>query len=164
MAGHLVSWRVVEGDIELQLPLDAQDIAITEHQEEDGSVWFEVQFWNPHAVYRALPDNLDLADLAARVGAREQVFPGGVNLEVVPELGVTDELRVRVHERGVGETAACGSGALAVAAVAWKLGGGARIGVTMSGGRLEIQRTSEGGITLRGAAKLGPQRSLQELL
>ncbi|MGB0954167.1 MAG: hypothetical protein ACPG31_13175, partial [Planctomycetota bacterium] len=68
------------------------------------------------------------------------------------------------EERGVGETAACGSGALAVAAVAWELGADDRIGVSMPGGRLEVERGREGEIRLRGAARTEPGKSLSELL
>jgi diaminopimelate epimerase len=46
--------------------------------------------------------------------------PADVNVEVVQRLG-PQHLRMRVHERGVGETQSCGTGACAavVAAAGW---------------------------------------------
>lgn len=164
MSGHRVDWRRVAGGFELDIPLLASELAIEEHKTADGDSWFQVEFWNPHAVFAAKPEGQSLADFAASVSQRKNIFPHGVNVEVVPELGRSEELSMRVFERGVGETEACGSGALAVAAVAWQLGAEARIGVKMAGGRLEIQRTSSGHIRLRGAAHVGAPLSLRELL
>ncbi|ASR54303.1 diaminopimelate epimerase [Cellulomonas sp. CW35] len=81
-----------------------------------------VDVGNPHSVL-ALPDTavLDAADLvtAPRV---EPVPPYGTNVELVVPLGesvvdgsLTGRLRMRVHERGVGETRSCGTGAVAAA-------------------------------------------------
>ena len=164
MSGHGVDWRRIAGGFELDIPLLASDLAIVEHPTAAGDPWFQVDFWNPHAVFSSKPEGQSLAEFAAGVAARKDLFPRGVNVEVVPALGRSEELQMRVFERGVGETAACGSGALAVAAVAWLLGGGARIGLQTAGGRVEIQRTESGHIRLRGAATVGPPRCLQELL
>ena len=51
-----------------------------------------------------------------------------------------DAVKMRVHERGAGETLACGTGACAVA-VAARLVGGAdeRVTVTLPGGDLKIE-------------------------
>lgn len=183
MAGEVVDWKRCDSGFELELPLRADEMKIREHVEAgpDGSAgdsvggpgdassaadqpWFQVEFWNPHAVFRSKPTGQCLADFAASVAARVDLFPQGVNVEVVPELGQSDELSMRVFERGVGETAACGSGALAVAAVAWKLGAGPCVGIQMKGGRLEVEQAESRRIRLRGAAKVGPPQSLQELL
>ncbi len=163
MAQQRVAWRSCAAGIELSLPLCVDDLAITEHRDSDGEPWFQVDFWNPHAVFKHKPEHLSLADFAAHVSTRTDLFPHGVNVEVVPELGESDELQMRVLERGVGETEACGSGALAVAVVAWRLGGGELIGVNMAGGRLEIERTDEAQIRLRGAASVGLPLSVHEL-
>lgn len=164
MAGHCVDWRRIAGGYELDIPLRAEQIVIEERMDQNGDPWFQVEFWNPHAVFSKLPDGQSLADFAASVSARRDIFPHGVNVEVVPQLGHSEELQMRVFERGVGETAACGSGALAVAAVAWRLGADHCVGVQMSGGRLEVQQAERGHIRLRGAAKVGPPQSLRELL
>lgn len=74
-------------------------------------------------------------------------FPEGVNLEVVRSLG-DSRLEMRVHERGVGETRSCGTGAVAVAAAAG-YGAGRETGtwsVDVPGGRLSV--TLDGGTSL----------------
>ena len=164
MSGHGVDWRRISCGFEIDIPLRAEEVRIEEFMGQDGKPWFQVEFWNPHAVFSGLPEGQDLAEFAASVSARRDLFPHGVNVEVVPALGRSEDLQMRVFERGVGETAACGSGALAVAAVAWQLGAGSCVGVKMAGGRLELQRTESGHIRLRGAAQVGPPQSLRELL
>jgi diaminopimelate epimerase len=60
----------------------------------------------------------------ARLGPsieRHERFPKRTNIEFV-EVGGTDRARVRVWERGVGETAACGTGACAALVAAQRLG------------------------------------------
>jgi diaminopimelate epimerase len=70
------------------------------------------------------PDQLRGADqIVAKIGAYFQtceLFPDRVNVEFVEYLS-EDRVKVRVWERGVGETLACGSGACAVFAVISKL-------------------------------------------
>ena len=67
------------------------------------------------------------------------VFPRRVNAEFVQVIS-PNELRMRVWERGSGETLACGTGACAVT-VAGVLGGMSerRVGIELLGGRLEIE-------------------------
>ncbi len=98
-----------------------------------------VSMGNPHLVVRLDADEpltaFPLEDLAA--AARDGAgFPGGVNVEVVRWSG-GDRASARVHERGVGETRSCGSGACAVAA-ALIAGAGApeTLTVEMPGGEL----------------------------
>jgi len=78
---------------------------------------------NPHTVV-AVPrlDELAAVDLT-RAPEVEPVPPAGTNVEVVVPLGEEEgpdgrpvgRLRMRVHERGVGETQSCGTGACAAA-------------------------------------------------
>ncbi len=73
---------------------------------------------NPHAVI-AVPDveHLEDADLAVAPFV-EPVPPNGANVELVVELdveGSRGRARMRVFERGVGETRSCGTGACAAA-------------------------------------------------
>lgn len=69
---------------------------------------------NPHAV--AFVASLHAAGSLARAPevSPEHLFPDGVNVEFVEEIS-PGHLRMRVHERGVGETMSCGTGACAVA-------------------------------------------------
>jgi diaminopimelate epimerase len=98
---------------------------------------------NPHLVC-PLPAGvaLDDLDLTRQPGFDAALFPAGVNIEFVvpaePVAGADVHVRMRVHERGSGETLSCGSGALAVAAVALadaRLEAGT-VAVDLPGGRL----------------------------
>lgn len=102
---------------------------------------------NPHAVLEV--EEVDRADVA-RIGAalqRHAVFPQSVNVGFAQVLSPT-HLRLRVHERGVGETLACGSGACAAVAVLARQGrvDAARgVCVDLPGGRLTIRQDGRTG-------------------
>jgi diaminopimelate epimerase len=82
----------------------------------EGTDYHLVDVGNPHAVTRVdTLDDIDVTTVGARVG-RDASFPNGANVEFISVAdGVVD---MRVWERGVGETLACGSGMVAAAAVA----------------------------------------------
>ena len=93
---------------------------------------------NPHAVY--VCDEIDSLDLERMGPAFEthQRFPDRVNSEFVQVLD-RKHLRMRVWERGSGETWACGTGATACAVAAMMLGlAEDRVEVQLKGGTLEI--------------------------
>ncbi len=95
-----------------------------------------VDMGNPHGVLFGCDASMDVV---RAVTAETAVFPRGVNVEMVRVEG--DGFRVRVHERGVGWTQACGTGACAVAAAAVREGlarAGAPVRVTLDGGDLSI--------------------------
>ena len=98
---------------------------------------------NPHLVCR-LPAGTDLStlDLHAAPGFDPKVFPHGVNVEFVAPVSSGDgpHVRMRVYERGSGETLSCGSGALAVGAVALRDAGldSGTVIVDVPGGRLTV--------------------------
>jgi diaminopimelate epimerase len=77
----------------------------------------DVSMGNPHSVAFVDTDldALDLPAMASEISARGK-FEHGVNVEVARVLG--DAVDMRVFERGVGETLACGTGACAVAVAA----------------------------------------------
>jgi diaminopimelate epimerase len=63
-----------------------------------------------------------------------------------------DEIRVRIWERGVGETLGCGSGAAAVAVLANRAGWvDAEVNVVSKGGALQV-RPQPDGVVLTGQA------------
>ncbi len=80
-----------------------------------------VDVGNPHRVVAlASPDELEALDLASQPQV-EPPPPEGANVEFVVALGESADgsrgrVRMRVHERGAGETRSCGTGACAVAA------------------------------------------------
>jgi len=96
-----------------------------------------VDMGNPHLVMFG-PD-LDDVDVAG-IGAHLQtVYPGGINVEFITSGEVPDTLVLRVFERGVGETQACGTGSAAAAAAAHSWGlVGRHVAVRNPGGTLEV--------------------------
>jgi diaminopimelate epimerase len=101
-----------------------------------------ISMGNPHLVCLTdLPvGDLDLTGLPA---VDPRMFPDGVNVEVVnvlPAGPAGPHVRMRVHERGVGETRSCGTGACAVAAATLAAAGQAAGTVTVDvpGGQLEV--------------------------
>lgn len=110
---------------------------------------------NPHLVC-PLPPDLELAglDLTGPPVVDAGLFPDGVNVELTEQVA-PDLLRMRVHERGVGETRSCGSGACAAAAATRHAAGrtGGVVTVDTPGGRLVVT-LSAGGCVLTGPAVL----------
>jgi diaminopimelate epimerase len=111
---------------------------------------------NPHAV--AFVDDLaDAGDLfCAPIVEPPQVFPQGVNVEFVVARG-PQHVAMRVHERGVGETRSCGTGACAVmVAAARRDGATAPVGyrVDVPGGSLRVTQLADGRVEMAGPAKL----------
>ena len=115
-----------------------------------------VDMGNPHAV--AYVDDLAEAGALTEEPAYDRdVYPEGVNVEFVERVGER-HVRMRVHERGSGETWSCGTGACAVM-VATALEDGAGAGapaytVDLPGGTLEIEWTADGRVLMSGPAEL----------
>lgn len=114
-----------------------------------------VSMGNPHGVIfvDSLVD-LDVEQLGAAMTAHE-FFPERANIGFCQ---IVDEhfVRLRVYERGVGETLACGTGACA-AVVAAHLKGhvNGRVKVSLPGGKLRIQWSGKGQpVTMSGDANL----------
>ena len=119
-----------------------------------GEVHFgAVSMGNPHAV--VFVDDVRATDLAAlgpAVQARSE-FPEGVNVGIAQVLA-PDRIRLRVYERGAGETLACGSGACAAVAVGIRQNRLARsVDVELPGGTLHVEwPDDEGPLTMSGPA------------
>ena len=97
-----------------------------------------VSMGNPHAVIEV--DDVDRAPVERLGPALQQggAFPNSANIGFAQVLG-QGRVRLRVFERGVGETLACGSGACAAAAVLMRRGRVAReVDVQLPGGTLHI--------------------------
>jgi len=98
-----------------------------------------VSMGNPHAVIAV--DDVERARVAELGTAvqRNPAFPEGVNVGFIEYLG-SDRARLRVYERGAGETLACGSGACAAMAVGRIQGRlGPRAQLLLRGGELLIE-------------------------
>ncbi len=111
-----------------QLMLDNQNV-----------VFSVVNVGNPHAVITVDDvDTIDLQDLGKRLGS-DAHFPEGANVSVMQVIDNT-HIHVRVFERGVGETQACGSAACAAVAVGRQQGLLTdTVTVLQSGGALEVR-------------------------
>jgi diaminopimelate epimerase len=120
-----------------------------------------VNVGNPHLV-SVLDDDVDELDLRDQPDFDHDVFPTGVNLEFVNLLG-DGALKMRVHERGVGETRACGTGTVAAVAAALHLAGtdtGSST-VDIPGGQVEVT-ISRGASTLSGPAEIVARGEIDE--
>ena len=120
-----------------------------------------VDLGNPHVVVLLSQAQAGLLPrLSLRAVPPVQPVPeAGANVEFV---SITDSgeaaqaaggLTMRVHERDVGETMSCGTGACAAAARAFATTGTSRWNVRVPGGLLEVTVTPEG-IELAGPARL----------
>ena len=115
---------------------------------------------NPHCVF--LVEDVDQGSFRERGAALQEhpLFSGGVNVGyVAPD---ADGWRLRVYERGVGETESCGTGAAAAAHVLHEaLGCPFPVSLRLAGGELEIDQDASGGARLTGPVELLGQVSLE---
>lgn len=128
-----------------------------------------VDVGNPHLACITDHDLTGL-DLTEQPAYDPTAFPHGVNVEFVtpPRDG---EVRMRVHERGVGETRSCGTGTVAAAAAVLSRAGrdSGELGVTVPGGRVSVSLdggaavlTGPAVVLARGELDAGWWRSLDE--
>lgn len=141
-AGERLVTPLAEGQLAAQM--GAVSLCGAPVQISCGSQQFiadEVDVGNPHAVVFLGPDDaLDTLDLSRSPSwSPADRFPDGVNIEFVD---VVDErhLRMRVFERGVGETRSCGTGTVAAAAAHSARCGhtGGQYRVDVPGGTLQV--------------------------
>ena len=111
-----------------------------------------VNVGNPHVVF-FVPDcgAVELERLGPEI-EYDPLFPERINVNVAT-VESRDRIRLRVWERGVGETRACGTGACATAIGAMRRGLTDReVTVALPGGGLVIEWTAEGTIRMTGPA------------
>ena len=108
-----------------------------------------VDVGNPHLVVLGPdPATVDVATLGP---ALEATDPAGLNVEFVALGPGPDEVKMRVWERGVGETEACGTGACAAAAALHHWGRvGPAVTVHQPGGAAAVELHADGTVTLAG--------------
>lgn len=158
-AGTIVLRITDSGDVEVnmgvprllpeQIPFVAEQAALSHtvavQEGSDETVQLSVvNMGNPHAVLRV--DDVDSAPVP-RLGPlleHHPRFPARVNVGFVQVLSPS-HIRLRVHERGAGETLACGTGACAAAVAGQRMGWlGQEVTVDLPGGRLHIRWAGEG--------------------
>ena len=113
-----------------------------------------VSMGNPHAV--AFVENVERYDVE-RIGLAVEhhpFFPARTNVEFVQVVSPS-HLRMRVWERGSGETLACGTGACAALVVSALTGkAGRKAVVSLKGGDVEVEWSEETNrVTLTGGAE-----------
>ncbi len=117
---------------------------------------FNINVGNPHAVvFTSDLSTLGSLDIAPTVNPADS-YPEGVNVEFV-EILPGHEAKMRVHERGSGETQSCGTGTCAVALAATMKSGGtlpSRWIIYPPGGRLVVDIDGHSNATLTGPAVL----------
>ncbi len=117
---------------------DPYELALVDGAAEASVSVGVVSMGNPHAVV-TVDDvaSAPVARLGAAIGTHGR-FPQGVNAGFM-EIVDPAHIRLRVYERGVGETSACGTGACAAVALARNRGKvGPDVSVDLPGGRLVV--------------------------
>ncbi|MBH9576278.1 diaminopimelate epimerase [Inhella proteolytica] len=111
-----------------------------------------VSMGNPHAVL--LVDDVDAAPVAL-LGPQVQAlsrFSQGVNVGFL-QIQARDRARIRVYERGAGETLACGTGTCAAVVAGIRAGLlDAAVEVQARGGQLRIEWDGQGSVFMTGPA------------
>ena len=125
-----------------EIPVKADgDKVVDEPIEVGGRLWKMtcVSMGNPHAI--TVVENTKEFDVETygKILEVDKVFPNKTNVEFVEIIGI-NKIKVRVWERGVGETLACGTGACATA-VACNLNGltDRKVNIELLGGTLNIE-------------------------
>lgn len=135
--------------IPLAMPMDSRDMPVGWEELERPMA---VNVGNPHLIF-FVPD-ADTVDLE-RLGPiieTDPLFPEKINVNVATIAG-PHNIRLRVWERGVGLTLACGTGACATAVAAIRSGRAqSPVIVHLPGGELRISWQEGGPIEMEGAA------------
>lgn len=138
---------LVKSDIPMEGEGPSIDVAL-----ENGVTGTGVNVGNPHFVL--FDTNLEDETVTTLGPSIEKnpAFPNRTNVEFV-RVDSRDAVTMRVWERGVGETRACGTGACAVAVAAAAKDLTARqVAVNLPGGRLEIRWAPDDHVWMTGPA------------
>jgi len=153
IAVNLGGWHIAEVDIANEKGFDTM-VKVHGHDPMPG---LSLDLGNPHVVV-ALPDSADLAALDLTEAPEVNPEPAhGTNVEFVRPIG-PGHIAMRVHERGVGETRSCGTGAAAAAlATRWWAGADTAANlwrVDLPGGTLLVRALPDQQVELAGPAVL----------
>jgi diaminopimelate epimerase len=151
IAVNLGRWRLAQPQLAHEEGFDA----LVHLPGQDPLSAVSLDLGNPHTVV-ALPESVDLDGLDLhRAPVVNPVPEHGTNVELVRPLAA-GHIRMRVHERGVGETRSCGTGAAAAALATrfWAGGRGDTWTVDVPGGRLRVRALPGDEVELAGPAVL----------
>ncbi|WFL77453.1 diaminopimelate epimerase [Altererythrobacter arenosus] len=136
-------------DIPLAYAMDTLAMPVGWEMLENPSA---VNVGNPHVIF--FVDDIDAVplDILGPQIENDPLFPERINVNVASIVN-REAIRLRVWERGVGLTRACGTGACATAVVAMKRGlVDRKVTVTLPGGDLSIEWTEADRILMAGPA------------
>lgn len=104
---------------------------------------YPISMGNPHAVcFVEDLDKINIEEIGAKI-ENYKFFPNKTNVEFV-QIVNENQIRVRVWERGVGETLACGTGACAASVISNKYKStNSDLTVNLLGGKLKIEYKDE---------------------
>ena len=149
----LAGFNDAQDEYALDVVLRVQPSAYAQDERVEQVRFGAVSMGNPHALVEV--DDIARAPVATLGPAlqAQAAFPDSVNVGFV-EVDARDRIRLRVYERGAGETLACGSGACAAAAILMRRGRIDRdVAVALPGGELRIGwRDDNAPITMAGPA------------
>ena len=135
--------------VPLAYPVDTHQMPVAWEQLEAPTA---LNVGNPHVVFFTEDCSAVELDRLGPEIEHDPLFPQRVNVNVATVESRT-RIRLRVWERGVGETRACGTGACATAIGAMRRGLTERkVTVALSGGELTIEWTANGRIRMSGPA------------
>ena len=140
------------------IPALIESDTVISHPLEVGKKVYSVtclSMGNPHCV--VFSKNIDYINIQ-KIGAEFEnhpAFPDRINTEFVQPISAS-RIKMRVWERGAGETLSCGTGACA-AAVACILNGYCKrntdIKISLRGGELSVKWSADGNVYLTGSAQ-----------
>ena len=135
--------------IPLAMPMDTRDMPVSWEELERPAV---VNVGNPHVIFFVADcDAVDLETLGPVI-EHDPLFPERINVNVATVLD-SGHLKLRVWERGVGLTRACGTGACATAVAAIRAGHvTSPVRVSLPGGDLLIDWKDSEPIRMSGPA------------
>ncbi|ADJ26004.1 diaminopimelate epimerase [Dehalogenimonas lykanthroporepellens BL-DC-9] len=114
-----------------------------------------VSMGNPHAI-EFIESDLEafpLGDVGPSI-EKHSMFPSHTNYEIARVID-NSHIEMRVWERGVGETLACGSGACAVVVASWIMGlTEGQVDIKLPGGELKAEWAETGEVYLTGRAQV----------
>ena len=168
--GLLQCTRAADGRVTVDMgepKFDWQDIPLAERMDTrtldikvgpiDAPVLFgpsAVNMGNPHCIF--FVDNVDAHDLS-KIGPMLEyhpLFPERANISLA-QIKSRNEIRLRVWERGVGQTLACGSAACATAvAAARRRFADRQVRIVLDGGPLDINWRDDNHVLMTGPTEL----------
>ena len=116
-------------------------------------IGYALNLGNPHLIFFVEQLNRNLLEKNSKEIENSEFFPEGVNISIVKIIN-KQLVKIMTHERGVGVTQSCGSAACASVLIAKEKDHVTdKVCVEMTGGKLNIEITSNNNVLMIGTAK-----------